>query len=80
MKSDLEETRTCKICGQSLGGEPELCTNHAAARKKIEEAYPEWKERLGLQWVEYLTNLYNATGTGLWIRETTQYLAKNKAE
>ena len=63
----------CKICARKASGD-EYCKFHAKAYKNIVQNYEASKKARGISWKEYLSEIANNPLTGLWAKETAQYL------
>jgi len=70
----VRPARTCPICGRPASGE--LCELHELALKELNEKLDMIAERLGLSRSEALRAVANRRSTGVWARETAQYLLR----
>jgi hypothetical protein len=63
----------CLICGEEVVSE--LCQHHAAARERVEAAYPLWVKAYGrIEWKDYLDNVKRNVQTGHWAKEVAGFL------
>lgn len=63
----------CPICGRESTGD--LCTYHAAAKERLQAAYPLWVKAYGdVGWKKYLDNVKRNVQTGQWVKEIAEFL------
>ena len=63
----------CPLCGREAVGN--LCSYHAAAKEKVEAAYPLWVRAYGrVEWKDYLDSVKRNPQTGQWAREIAEFL------
>ncbi len=68
-----EALMKCAVCGRE--GPADLCAHHAAAKRRIEAAYPLWVKAYGsYDWKEYLDNVKRNVQTGQWAKEIAEFL------
>ncbi|MHA1962113.1 MAG: hypothetical protein ACW99U_18060 [Candidatus Thorarchaeota archaeon] len=66
----------CVVCDRSTSSEEVYCEYHLKAYENLRDSYEQWKEALEISWVEYMKQLLETEGTGVWIQELTQHLEK----
>ena len=63
----------CLVCGKE--SQADLCPHHAAAKEKLEAAYPLWARAYGrIEWKDYLDNVKRNVQTGRWVKEIAEFL------
>jgi hypothetical protein len=63
----------CVVCDRE--GISDLCAYHAAAKEKVEAAYPLWVKAYGkVEWKAYLDNVKRNVQTGQWAKEIAEFL------
>jgi len=64
---EMEPEQRCPLCNRPRKGE--YCELHEVARRRLEEAYVEWKRRLGLSWEEYLEKISKLKDAGEMVKD-----------
>jgi hypothetical protein len=64
----------CAVCDRPTSSEEVYCEYHLKALESLRDFYGQWNEALEISWDEYLKQLLETEGTGIWIRELAQYL------
>lgn len=65
----------CKLCErESL--KKEFCVFHNLAYDEIIKSYELWKEALGINWREYLSEIEKNSLTGNWAKEVIESIRK----
>ena len=68
-----EEEMKCSICGRESN--TDMCRHHAAARERLQAAYPLWVKAYGeVEWKKYLDNVKRNVQTGQWAKEVAEFL------
>ncbi len=69
---ELEPDNKCPLCNRPRTGE--FCELHEMAKRSLEEAFPEWKRRLGVSWDEYLEKVSKLKSAGPLVRDVASSL------
>lgn len=63
----------CGVCERVATGE--FCPYHAAAKERVEAAYPLWVRAYGkIDWKDYLDSVKRNPQTGQWAMEIAEFL------
>lgn len=66
----------CKVCNRKA--ENEYCELHKTAYANIMQKFEIWKNAAGVSWEQYLNELVKNPFTGIWAKEVSEHLLKEK--
>ncbi|TFG07586.1 hypothetical protein EU522_00590 [Candidatus Thorarchaeota archaeon] len=71
---------SCIICGRPAQERNRFCKYHQSAFEALTKTYEEWNKAFGgIEWYEYLKEVLEAEGTGLWVNEVVEIIRKESA-
>lgn len=78
-KGLVQADNKCRLCDREVHAD-DLCIYHYKSLINLKDAYVVWRDREGIDWLDYLEKIRGMNIAGRWVREIADFILKKNAK